>query len=99
MVKKKKEFCIMPDSYLYETTRTDYNVRHEVFYGTANRKKSIEDGLVIFLPPILHNMSNISIHFDKVFDNTIKQIGQKTYMEYYNKTMEEFIERYGRNYL
>lgn len=99
MAKTKKEFCIMPNSYLYEIERTEYNVRHEVFYGTSNRQKSIEDGLIIFLPPHLHNMSNKGIHFDNEFNKSVKRLGQKAYMHHYNKTIEEFIERYGRNYL
>lgn len=73
--------------------------RHEIFYGRKNRQKSIEDGLVVFLTPELHNMSDYGVHFNKSFDIELKQLGQKRWMEYYEKTVEEFIERYGRNYL
>ena len=74
-------------------------VRHEVFFGTKNRQKSIEDGLVVFLTPELHNMSNYGVHFNPSFDKELKKIGQKTWMEYYNKTEIDFISRYGRSYL
>lgn len=95
----KKEFCIMPKNEMWEIERTEYNVRHEVFFGTSNRKKSIEDGLVIFLKPEMHNMSNFGIHFDRNFDLYAKRIAEQTYLEYYHKTINDFIKRYGKNFL
>ena len=96
----KEEFCIVDDNPPYwRNHRTNGLVRHEIFYGVRNRKKSIEDGLVVFLTPRMHNMSNQGVHFNKEFDNQLKQLGQKAWMEYYNKTTNDFIKRYGRNYL
>lgn len=95
-----EEFCIMPDNPPYwRNKRTNGLVRHEVFFGVRNRQKSIDDGLVIFLTPRLHNMSNEGIHFNKKLDLRAKKIGQKTWMKYYNATEEDFRKRYGRNYL
>ena len=94
----KKEFCIMPQSLFWETERFEGSHRHEVF-GGANRQFSIKDGLVIFLTPEMHNMSNKGIHFNKEFMNHAHKIGQKTWQEYYNKTEEDFIKRYGKSYL
>ena len=68
-------------------------------FGGANRKLSDEDGLFIFLTPQAHNMSNNGIHFDREFDLYAKKKAQKTWMEYYGKTKEDFIRRYGKNYL
>ena len=95
----KKEFCIMPKDVMYETERTPYTVRHEVFFGSKNRKKSIEDGLVVFLTPEMHNMSDKGVHFNKEFDNYLKKIAQRTWQKYYNKSEQDFIKRYGRSYL
>ena len=93
------EYCIMADNPpRWRNHREDGLVRHEVFFG-KNRQKSIEDGLVVFLTPQLHNMSNYGVHFNNTFDKELKKIGQKTWMEKNNKTEEEFIERYGKNYL
>lgn len=39
------------------------------------------------------------IHFDKKLCLKWQKIGQKAFMEYYNKTIEEFIQIFGRNYL
>lgn len=96
----KEEFCIMPDMPPYwRNKRFEGSHRHEVFFGTANRKKSIEDGLVIFLSPELHNMSDRGIHFNRSFDTYAKMTAQQVWMEYYNKTVDEFRQRYGRSWL
>jgi len=96
----KQEFCIMQDNPPY-WRNTRYNSRchrHEVFYG-PNRQRSIKDGLVIFLEPEMHNMSNRGIHYDRKFDIYAKQEAEKKWMEYYQKTVDDFIAEYGKNYL
>ena len=96
----KEEYCIMPKDIQGRWTnmRSEGLVRHEVMFG-KNRQKSIEDGLVVFLTPKLHNMSDYGVHFNKSFDDELKRIGQETWQNYYNKTTEDFIKRYGKNYL
>lgn len=66
---------------------------------TGNRDKSIEDGLVIFITPYQHRTNNNSIHLNPKQWEWLKAIAQKAWQEYYDKTKEEFIARYGRNYL
>lgn len=95
----KGEFSIMPPSPLYKTHRETGLVRHEVFFGTANRKKSIELGLVVFLTPKMHNMSNEGVHFNREFDLKLKRIGQEVAMKYYNWSINDFIDEFGKNYL
>lgn len=96
----KEEYCIMPDNPpMWRNKRYNGLVRHEVFFGIRNRKKSINDGLVVFLTPQMHNMSKEGVHFNKRFDNELKQIAQATWMSYYHKTEKDFIKKYGRNYL
>ena len=96
----KKEFCIMPNNPHYSTTRNDtYCHRLEVFFGSPNRQKSIKDGLVVFLTPEMHNMSNKGVHSNRIFDLYLKQIGEQAWCDYYGKTIEDFIQEYGRNYL
>lgn len=94
----KQEFCIMPPSPLYENKRSGNLHRHEVFFGN-NRKKSIDYGLVVFLTPEMHNMSNAGVHFNRELDLELKRIGQKAAMEYYGWTIEDFIRIFGKNYL
>ncbi len=95
----KKEFCILPQSNLYSTTRFSGSERHEIFFG-KNRKKSIEDGLVVFITPQEHKGTN-GIHGKNgsAFNLKLKQIGQKAWCDYYKKTNNDFIKRYGKNYL
>ena len=97
---KKEEFCIMPVNPFYGTCRKPYLHRHEVFFGKAYRQKSIEDGLIVFLTQEMHEGTN-GVHGkngDK-FNRYLKQIAEKAYREYYGKTKEEFIERYGKSNL
>ena len=73
---------------------------HEVFYGGRNRHKSIEDGLVIPLCKKYHHRGNlIGIHKDKKLNTKYRKIAEQKWLDHYKKTTEDFIERYGRNYL
>ena len=96
---RKEEFCIMKPDVRWSTVRFAGSHKHHIFGGVPNRRYSDEDGLVIFLRPEDHNMSNKGIHFNKEFDLYAKQKAQKRWMEFYNKTEEQFIKRYGRSWL
>ena len=73
--------------------------RHEVFFGVRNRQKSIDDGLVVFLTPELHNMSKKGVHYNLEFREYMQKQAQMIWMLHYNKSTEDFIKRYGKNYL
>ena len=99
-----KEFSIMDNNvplwYNYRFSEdTNKCHRHEIFFGVRNRQKSIDDGLVVFLEPRRHNMSEEGVHYNKAFRDMMQREGQKRWMEHYNKTVEDFIARYGKNYL
>ncbi len=94
----KNEMCIMPVDVRWSTTRFAGSHRHEVF-GAYNRQKSIEDGLVIFLRPEDHNMSEKGIHANREFDLYAKRKAQLRWMEFYGKTEEQFRKRYGKSWL
>lgn len=64
-----------------------------------NRQKSIEDGCCIYLCGTHHNMSNKGIHFNHELDLKVKREMEKRWLEYYQKTIDDFIKRYGKNYL
>ena len=98
---KKEEFCIMPMDINYSTVRNqNYCERHEVFFGQAYRQKSINDGLIVFLTPQKHRGTN-GVHGKngKPYNEYLKRRAQRVWMQYYNKTTEDFIARYGKNYL
>ena len=95
------DFCIMPKSTKYSTKRTKkYCERHEVYYGKAYRNKSIKDGLIVFVEEKTHTGTD-GVHGkngDKL-NRYLKKVAQRAWMNYYNKTKEDFIARYGKNYL
>ncbi len=88
----------MKSSGMWSNQRFYGSHLHHIF-GGAYRNKSEKDGLVIFLTPEMHNMSNEGIHFNKAFNEFVKREAQLTWMEYYGKTKEDFLERYGHNYV
>ena len=87
--------------YRYYSERVCGTVRHEVFFSTANRKKSIKYGLVVFIRPEDHNMSEYGVHCRKghEFDMYLKKLGQERAMDEYAWTTSEFIDIFGKNYL
>lgn len=100
-IELKTDFCIMPQSTRYSTKRTKkYCERHEVFFGRAYRNKSIKDGLIVFLTQEDHTGTN-GVHGKNgnKINRFLKKNAQRAWIDYYSKTEEEFIERYGQNYL
>lgn len=89
----------MPKSTKYSTKRTNkYCERHEAYYSRAYRNKSIKDALIVFLTEEDHRGTD-GVHGkngDKL-NRYLKKVAQKAWMEYYKKTKEEFIERYGKS--
>lgn len=71
--------------------------KHEIFYGTANRKLSIQYGLVVPLCARHHNMSNQGVHYNKILDLKLKQQGQKAFQYQYPDL--DFVKIFGRSYL
>jgi len=71
---------------------------HHIYYGTANRKLSDADGCVVYLCQ-RHHTGAQGVHFNRKIDLTLKARCQIAWQKYYNKTTEDFIARYGRNYI
>lgn len=90
---------IQSEKECYITKSTTNLHKHHIFEGTANRKLSERDGMWIWLRADWHNMSDYGVHFDKELDLVLKRTAQLIWQTYYKKTKEEFIARYGRNYL
>lgn len=72
---------------------------HHIFFGTANRKLSEKYGLKIWLCESHHRLGNQAVHKNKDWDLKIKRMAQKKFMEHYDKTREDFIKIFGKNYL
>ena len=70
---------------------------HHIFYGSANRKKSEEYGLKVYLCGPHHNLSNDGVHFNPTLDLLLKKFAQKKFEEKYSH--EKFMEVFHKNYL
>lgn len=71
---------------------------HHIFYGTANRSLSDADGCVVYLCQAHHTGAR-GVHFNKKLDLSLKMKCEQAYLKHYNKTIDDFIQRYGKNYL
>lgn len=72
-------------------------VRHEIFFGTANRKLSKQYGLWVYLIPELHNTTNKGVHYNRELDLLLKRAGQNAFEQKYSR--QEFIKIFGKNWL
>lgn len=72
---------------------------HHIFFGTANRKLSDEDGLVVFLCYDHHRGAQGVHNNNKKLNLELKQTAELAFLSHYDKTIEDFIKKYGRNYL
>lgn len=72
--------------------------KHHIFYGTANRKLSEEDGCICYLCAFHHNGGDWGVHFNKDLDLRLKRECQRAWEEK-NGTREDFIKRYGKSWL
>lgn len=70
---------------------------HHVFEGTANRKRSEEQGMKIWLCGYHHNLSDAGIHFNKELDLAVKRMAQEKFEQTY--TRSEFRAIFGKSYL
>ena len=72
---------------------------HHVFFG-KNRKKADKDGLMVYLCYDHHEGTN-GVHgkYGHQLDEVLKIIAEKRWLEYYDKDVNEFIKKYGKNYL
>lgn len=73
---------------------------HHVMYGVSNRSKADEDGLWVYLCPDCHR-GCYGVHGYDGYDlnTSLKREAEKVWMKHYGKTVEDFIARYGKNYL
>ena len=74
-------------------TTNDLHIHH-IFEGTANRKKSEEDDMKIYLCGYHHNMSNAGIHYNKELELKVKKLAQQVWMKQFvpNLPLEDQIK-------
>lgn len=69
--------------------------QHHCLHGSGRRKLADEDRLTVMLCHRCHML----LHDKGNMDRELQKIAQKTYMEHYHKTVQDFVNRYGKNYL
>lgn len=74
--------------------KTGPTEKHHLMSGTANRRLAEEDGLFIYLCPMCHQI----VHMDPKVNRTTKAFAEKVWRDYYGKSKEEFIKRYGKSF-
>ena len=82
----------------YFCRRTQNLNKHHIFFGTANRRLSEEDGCWVYLCTEHHTMTNQSVHRNIDVDLRLKRECQKEWEGIYGDR-EQFIKRYGKSYL
>ena len=93
-----KKSLIQNGRYCY-VCGTEYALhKHHIFYGSANRKLSEEDGAYCYLCYMHHNGGNYGVHFNKDLDIELKRECQEAW-EQTKGTREDFIKRYGKTWL
>lgn len=94
---QSEKFC-----YLCFEKYGEYNYRnlhqHHCMHGTANRVLAEEDGLWIYACIGCHEFNKDAIHNCRETDLYVQQAAQQAYEEQIG-TREEFVSRYGKNYL
>ena len=85
------------ECYVCKTTNSMH--LHHIMFG-KNRKKADEDLLTVYLCREHHEGTN-GVHGKNghELDLKLKQLAEKKWCEYYNKNIEDFIIRYGKNYI
>lgn len=73
---------------------------HHIFFGNANRRLSEQDGLKVWLC-VEHHRGTNGVHGKNgnELDHRLKQIAEKKWIDTYNKSINDFIKKFGRNYL
>lgn len=72
---------------------------HHVFPGVANRKKSEEYGLKVYLCHWCHNEPPNGVHYNKAVREKLQRAAQQIAMDHYGWTTDDFIRIFGKNYL
>lgn len=73
--------------------------RHHICFGSANRKLSEKDGLTVYLCHKHHRMIHDMGNEGRQMDLMLKQAAEYAWLREYGGTIEDFIHRYGKNYL
>ena len=92
IIQEKKECYVCGKQYnLHE---------HHIMFGVKNRSKAEQDGLKVWLC-YDHHEGTYGVHgkHGHELDLRLKKIAEKKWLEYNNKTIDDFRKKYYTNYL
>lgn len=96
-LQERKE-CYLCRQFGIEIALSSYGLhRHHVFFGTANRKKSEEYGMVVWLCPDHHTNGELAVHRCIDADMVLKQASQREFEKVYSR--EHFVEVFGKSWI
>lgn len=73
---------------------------HHVFEGNGRKQISEREGLVVWLCPFHHNASSHSVHLNEALNKKVKRWSEQKWLEHNkDKTVEDFIRLFRKNYL
>lgn len=74
--------------------------RHHCIHGNANRRLAEKDGLWVWLCHDCHlGQYGVHEHGGRHMDLALKRVAEAAWMMENNKTAEDWIQRYGKNWL
>ena len=86
------KYCYICKKFGRKTRGTDC---HHLVFGSANRRCSEEDGLKVQLCHYHH----MALHQHGLYKDELQQLAEEVWLKHYNKTVEDWIKRYGKNFL
>jgi hypothetical protein len=93
------KFSIIQNKKECYVCKTTYGLEfHHCIFGTGRRKLADEDGLTVWLCSE-HHRGTFGVH-GKCGNNLnikLKEVAIKRWCEFYNKTIDQYIARYGWN--
>lgn len=87
IITKNMDICYLCGQYATEV--------HHVVHGCGRRKLADEDRLTVGLCRRCH----MNLHDKGTCDRELQKIGQRAWMEHYHKTINDFINRFGKSYI
>lgn len=90
----------MEDQEVYMCEVCEDNVavtKHEVYYGTADRQISIDNGFQVRICPLCHNAAHYRANVGFDLNKKLREKFQREFEE--EHTRKEFMDLIGRNYL
>lgn len=97
---KNKSIIQSDDSYCfihmkYMGVEVPAKHKHHCIHGVANRKIAEREGVYCFLCLACHT----ALHDKGFHDKDLQKIAEQAWLDYYNKTIEDWIRVFGKNYL